>query len=222
MLIAIDDMTDVEEEFFSIEQDRTFTQLPERTAFKLDIFLDKDLTRVERTVYNTFMLLGDVGGLYEFISVFFLLIMGVVNFAKPANILSADLFENKSAPLAPTKQSSIKGFFQQILPRCCRRCPCLRLSPSDRLFGRARDILNDELDVVNLLQRLRFFDNALSRLIQPNELAELRLESKRKHLTVGPEDAQAQVGVVSTPQMDDSSSQRLQEYKDAMENPEES
>ena len=82
LIIAINDVTEFEEEYFSIEQNKIYTQLPERTAFELDFYLNKDLTRVERSVYNTFMLLGDVGGLYGFLSGLFAFFLGIINHSK--------------------------------------------------------------------------------------------------------------------------------------------
>ena len=48
--------------------------------------------QVERVVYNTFMLLGDVGGLYGILVPLAATLLGYLNFQKSENILAEHLF----------------------------------------------------------------------------------------------------------------------------------
>ena len=54
--------------------------------------MNKDVVRVERAVYNSFMLLGDVGGLYGILWPVIGSILGYLNFQRIDNILAERLF----------------------------------------------------------------------------------------------------------------------------------
>ena len=54
--------------------------------------MNKDVVKVERAVYNSFMLLGDVGGLYGILVPLFGAILGYINFKKIDNNLAERLF----------------------------------------------------------------------------------------------------------------------------------
>ena len=50
--------------------------------------MDTDITTVHRAVYNTFNLLGDVGGFYGLLFSLASALLGVINFQKSENILA--------------------------------------------------------------------------------------------------------------------------------------
>ena len=54
--------------------------------------MNNDVVKVERTVYNSFMLLGDVGGLYGILALLVGTILGYMNFQKIDNALAERLF----------------------------------------------------------------------------------------------------------------------------------
>ena len=118
--------------------------------------MDKDVTRIERTVYNTFMLLGDIGGLYGLFFSFATTVLGFINYQKPFNQLAAKLFKPNSHAtkkrqinsLLPEKQWALIEYFQSCFPLS----KCLRISREDKLLSKARILLHKELDLVNLLQ----------------------------------------------------------------------
>ena len=58
----------------------------------LNYVINKDVVKVERAVYNTFMLLGDVGGLYGILWPVIGSILGYLNFQRIDNILAERLF----------------------------------------------------------------------------------------------------------------------------------
>ena len=51
--------------------------------------MDRDVTKIERIVYNSFMLLGDIGGVFEII-IFFstFLVSGIVNLSMQSSLIS--------------------------------------------------------------------------------------------------------------------------------------
>ena len=57
--------------------------------------MNKDVLYVERTVYSTFMLLGDVGGLYTILVTIGAIVLSYVNFQKIENDLAERLFVNE-------------------------------------------------------------------------------------------------------------------------------
>ena len=54
--------------------------------------MNRDVTVVARQVYDSFMLLGDVGGLYGILISFASIILSYINYNKAENELVADLF----------------------------------------------------------------------------------------------------------------------------------
>ena len=82
LLMQINNLTEVEEPFFQIEQETVyntgFTQFNRR--LQVDLNLDAEVTLINREVYNLFMLLGDVGGLSGFLLASGSVIMSVINF----------------------------------------------------------------------------------------------------------------------------------------------
>ena len=62
--------------------------------------------------------------------------------------------------------------------KCCRR------SAHDKYLIQARDNLTRELDVVNLLQQIRFFDAALRYLLPIETVSELKKETEKVILKI--------------------------------------
>ena len=133
--------------------------------------MNRDVITVNRQVYNSIMLLGNVGGLFGLFVSVSATILGITNYQKSDNLLVSDLFrttaqaprrqEDKAAApqqltqqhlLKPSHQSSFKEYMQASLPPRCRRSKCLRQSKEDKYFERARERLTQELDLVKLLQ----------------------------------------------------------------------
>ena len=63
--MAINGITQIEDEAFEIVHTEDLHPIPKDPLelLVLRYWMDRDLGKVERSVYNTFMLLGDVGGL---------------------------------------------------------------------------------------------------------------------------------------------------------------
>ena len=119
--------------------------------------MDRDVDSVERSVYNTLMLLGDVGGLYGIFVSFAATILGVLNYQKFDNLLVGDLYRKKNHVkpdkhgLSSKSQNSLREYLQSCLPKCFKAAGCLKQRKEDKLFEKARDRLASELDVVRIL-----------------------------------------------------------------------
>jgi len=115
--------------------------------------MSKDVIKVERSVYNSFMFLGDVGGFYGILITLVVQFLSMTHFQKMENKLSSYLFlARASEPLKSESQYSLKEGLQSCLPSCLLRCGCLRHSNRDTDFKKARDRLSSELDIVRLLR----------------------------------------------------------------------
>ena len=54
--------------------------------------MDRDVKTIKRQVYNSFMLLGDVGGFYGLFVSISVSVLSVINYNKTENLLIGDLF----------------------------------------------------------------------------------------------------------------------------------
>ena len=50
------------------------------TRLEVDLHVNKDRTKIQRAVYNTFALLGDVGGFYGLFVSIATTLLGIINF----------------------------------------------------------------------------------------------------------------------------------------------
>ena len=71
--------------------------------------MNKDVVKVERAVYNSFMLLGDVGGLYGILALLVGSILRYINFQKIENNLAERLF-SKEPELSAVRQFVVKEY----------------------------------------------------------------------------------------------------------------
>ena len=63
---------------------------------EFDFFFDRNLYQMSRTVYNSYMMLGDIGGLFGLLFSISSSILGVINYQKSENILVSDLYRARS------------------------------------------------------------------------------------------------------------------------------
>ena len=127
-----------------------------------------EVTLIQRQVYNSFKLFGDVGGFSGLLIGVGSCIVSFINFQNAENFVAQSLYssppeKNKNddmtsldkskaeSRLDPNKQKSLIEYMQSSLPKCCL-IACLRRKRRDRVFGKARQNLENELDLVQLLQ----------------------------------------------------------------------
>ena len=65
------------------------------SVIEFDFLYDRNLYQVERTVYNSFMMLGDIGGLFGLLFSISTTLLGIINFQKSENILVSDLYKTR-------------------------------------------------------------------------------------------------------------------------------
>ena len=96
--MSIESATEIEEKAFKLEKTDSMNKVKRSNSrLELSIQMDRDVTKVKREVYNSFMLLGDIGGLFGLFVSVFASILGITNYQKPDNHLVSDLFKTKIA-----------------------------------------------------------------------------------------------------------------------------
>ena len=128
------------------------------TRYSVIFELDNDVQVIDRSVFNLFVLLSDVGGLYGLFISAISTILIVINYQKADNFLVDNLYmhtdkENKKLVVEKrTRQSALKEYFQST----CLSCIC-RTSKQDRYYAKARDKLSEETDLAEILRAIRLF-----------------------------------------------------------------
>ena len=110
--------------------------------------MSRDVTIIDRTVYSTFQLLGDVGGLNGLLLSIGATFVGFWNYYNAENFLIGDLFispiskgKDSDQELNPLDQYAFKEYLQESLPKFCLRMGCLKRNKADKIFSKARNDL---------------------------------------------------------------------------------
>lgn len=111
--MAIEFLTEIEEEFFDfIEQPLQFRHVPFHDYYsKLRIIFDlnPDVVFIQRSVYNSFMLLGDVGGFSGLLFSAGAAIVHFFTYNNAENYLANKLFQAKKDDQKNNQDSSQEG-----------------------------------------------------------------------------------------------------------------
>ena len=98
LLMALEGITDIEESFFNVvhlkDLDRILTY-ESSARLQIAIELSDEVTLVERHVYNSFMLLGDVGGFSGLLFAIGSVLVRIFNFANAQNFVVQSLYEGE-------------------------------------------------------------------------------------------------------------------------------
>ena len=168
---AINGVTKSIDSAFNIEHVETnhrWVKFYERLS--LEYVMNRDVEKVEREVYNFAMLLGDIGGLYGFLVPLVGTILGFLNFQKVENKLVQQLY-----PRETTLEAAKLPVVKECLLSICCVSRCKQRTPRDKLFDKARSRLNDDLDVVTLLKKLRLFGLAIRKTVPADDLADYEM-----------------------------------------------
>ena len=81
LFLAINGITDKEEKGFITElHEKEYSSSDRYVRLEVIFEMNKDLLQIERSVYNIFMLLGDIGGLNGLFVTAATTLLGIVNF----------------------------------------------------------------------------------------------------------------------------------------------
>lgn len=92
LLISLEDVNTDLQEFFELKKVDTITRTEYNSRLTIDFAMDMNKTIIERSVYNSFMLLGDVGGFTGFVGYIASVLVSIFTFQKPMNYLTKKLY----------------------------------------------------------------------------------------------------------------------------------
>ena len=101
LTLAITEVTEIEEFGFQTKIFNTDFPRFEHNLAEFRWYYDRNVVKIERTVYNTFMLLGDVGGLFGLFVSLASSLLNILNYQKAENILVSDLYHTEEAAASP-------------------------------------------------------------------------------------------------------------------------
>ena len=96
LMMAINYVTAQEDTFFTIRELKTETRTGDfNTRLQLRYVMSHDVVMIERTVFNFFTLLGDIGGFYGLLGSIFATIHGILNYNKTENYIVQQLYRSE-------------------------------------------------------------------------------------------------------------------------------
>ena len=134
--------------------------------------MDMDLLEFSRSRYTVFDLLADVGGISGMFASLFAVFMAAWNFNALDNLLVTRLFKaklddkrhfNSQSDFFPNKGCpNFIDYFLSWIPSCML---CCKRSQKEKAYARARDRLEKELDIIEVVKSRRYFAKALKTLL---------------------------------------------------------
>lgn len=109
----------------------------------------------------------------------------------------------KATHLKPRICYNPKEFLRDLIPSCCRCCKCCKPNRLERGFEKARDLLEDEVNIVEIIKSRRQIKAALRLLLTREQRIALRKHNT--YIEVDP-DAEESKDKASKGQSDDQSS----------------
>ena len=126
--------------------------------------MNMHLTVVERTGYTLLDVLSDVGGLQGILISGLALFLSIVNHSNLETYLVSKTFKFEAAVLKTSQTENIKNAFIGILPKCMI---CCKKSRKHAAMDKAREELQKEVDIIEIIQSRRYFKLALKQLLEP-------------------------------------------------------
>lgn len=129
---------------------------------------DLTLYKIDRDVYSVLDWVGDVGGLNEGLFIFFKVILSLFQYRALEHFLIEHLYLKDAGPgggtggkdtsqdlsLRAAKTRLCRQKCLECLPRCLQRGIC-RASDEERYFAKGRQLLRQELDIVQFVRKIR-------------------------------------------------------------------
>ena len=95
--MAIETITEIEEFGFKTTLYEAKPRFKNTLITGFTWYYDRDVVKIDRSVYNTFMLLGDVGGLFGLFVSISSSLLSILNYQKADNILVSILYQTEKA-----------------------------------------------------------------------------------------------------------------------------
>jgi len=165
----------------------------DRVWLSLTIEVDLNVFELERTTYTYFDLLSDVGGLSSIVCTFFAMILRFWNHNSFDNMMAISLFKvknltptysDKASYMKESKTPYCKELLMSLLPSCCI---CCKLDREELALAKAREKLNFETNIIDIVRTWRYMKLALKHLL-PKHTRDALMEESRYRLVDPKED----------------------------------
>ena len=145
---------------------------------------------IERSGYTFLDLLADVGGVKEMLYSGFAIVVAFFNYKHYDNYLAAQLFKIKNSVAGTIEKPQSETFtntktrfcnFKEYLIDkiiCCQRSRKYMKTRQEKGFEKARDLIKEEVNIVEIIRKMRYFDKALQQLLPPEQCNQLQMQSQ--------------------------------------------
>ena len=178
----LDDFTELEDtSVFKLEMANPKPYEKDYNA-QMDITIEMNLDQevIARTGYTFLDYLSDIGGIMGILFSGVAYLMGAWNFNNFDNYMVTRLYKlekkdedkqdfksfwHSSSFVSPRMLSNLKDYFQSFIPRFLRCCRCCQPDRQERYFELAREHLQKEINIVNIIKSHRIFAQSLKVLM---------------------------------------------------------
>lgn len=213
ILMAIPGISKHSNQIFSIEKTEPqffVKSRGQRLEFSFQVSLDERV--ITRRVLNLTQVLGEVGGLFAILIFFAQQIDAVATHRRAQTYLVSQLYKipKREVPQPGKRCCSPRQCLARFF--CCK---CSRQNRRAIAFRKGKVRMDEELDVVQLLRALRFYDAIARRLFTERQVEDTRKQTKRLSLLIDEVEAVSKK-VADSSQASDSVSQREGEISDRL------
>ena len=185
-----------EETFFSVREHETRTRVQHKhdpnTRLSIRFQVSSDRHVVIYRLFSFFDLLAQVGGLSIALTMLAAAANNFFNFQAGDNHLVQRLYKTKPSKDFPVvkAQEGFREYLQSCLPSCLV-CDCLIHKKKDEFFAKGRTQLAKELDIVQLLRKVRFYDQAMKKLLEEATFRQIGNQTEQEPIELDKEDEKA-------------------------------
>lgn len=152
--------------------------------------MNLDVQHYERKVFTYFDMLSDIGGLTGILGTIFGLISAQWNYDSFDNHMVSRLFKIKKPEdeISPEEEYFARSSFIQydglpfcfnwmlsLLPKCCH---CCKRSRKQIALQMAREKLNKEINIIEIVKSWRYYESALHHLLPEKKRLDLKARSR--------------------------------------------
>ena len=193
--VSFDSLTELEDSsVFTVQLSNQIfpATLDEELIQGVLIQMNMDKTIVTRTGYTILDVLADVGGLLGILTSGIGLLLGIWNFKIVDQYMASKLFKVAPAeasaqdpisatPVTPSNRTNCLEFFIDRLIPCKLACCCKR-SRQQLAMEKAREALEKEVDIIQIIRSNRLVHTALMKLLGDSAYRELKARSQFEHI----------------------------------------
>lgn len=172
-------------------------EMPDKFWVSVTFEMDLNVTHIERKLYTVFDMLSDVGGLLGILTSIAVLLNAIWNYQAFDNFMVSRLFKIKKpreeideatdfySQSEYIKLSMAPNLLNWLLTFVPKPCFCCTSSRKERALQMARDKLDKEVNIIEIVKSWRYFDSAFRFLL--DERKRLDLKERTRYLTVDPD-----------------------------------